>query len=65
MAGYTLRNLEEIEDSAVTFGFSPDLESHFAREALETERLGLSYQRLAPNVRARSRIAIASRRRST
>jgi len=50
--GYTIKNLKEIEDSAVKFGLSPDLESHFAREALETEHVGLSYQRLAPSVRA-------------
>ncbi len=51
MAGYTITNLKEIEDSAVKFGLSPDLESRFARGPLETEQLGLSYQRLAPNVR--------------
>jgi mannose-6-phosphate isomerase-like protein (cupin superfamily) len=53
MSGFTLTNLkEEVEDSAVKFGLSPDLESHFAREALETDQLGVSYQRLAPNFRA-------------
>jgi hypothetical protein len=51
MSAYTIANLKEIEDSAVTFGYSPDLESRFARKALETEQVGLSYQRLAPNVR--------------
>jgi mannose-6-phosphate isomerase-like protein (cupin superfamily) len=51
MADYTIANLKEIEDSAVKFGYSPDLESRFAREALETEQVGLSYQRLAPDVR--------------
>jgi mannose-6-phosphate isomerase-like protein (cupin superfamily) len=44
-------NLLDVEDSAVKFGFSPALESRFARDALETEALGLSYQRLAPNTR--------------
>lgn len=48
MGGHTLRNLKEIEDSAVAFGFSPALEARFAREALGCERTGLSYQRLAP-----------------
>jgi mannose-6-phosphate isomerase-like protein (cupin superfamily) len=52
MADYTIKNLKEIEDSAVKFGYSPDLESRFARGALETAQVGLSYQRLAPNVRA-------------
>jgi quercetin dioxygenase-like cupin family protein len=52
MAGFTHKNLKnDVEDSAVKFGFSPDLESRFARGALETDLLGISYQRLAPNVR--------------
>lgn len=51
MAGYTIRNLKDVEDSAVKFGFSPALESRFARGALETERVGLSYQRIAPDTR--------------
>jgi uncharacterized cupin superfamily protein len=49
--GYTIANLKEIEDSAVKFGYSPSMESRFARAALETDQLGLSYQRLAPNFR--------------
>ena len=52
MSGFTQANLLEIEDSAVKFGFSPALESRFARGALETAELGLSYQRLAPRVRS-------------
>ena len=53
MSGFTLKNLkDDVEDSAVKFGFSPALESHFARGALETERVGISYQRLAPDTRA-------------
>ena len=51
MGGFTLKNLMDVEDSAVKFGFSPALESRFARGALETERVGLSYQRLAPDTR--------------
>jgi len=51
MPGYAVRNLKEIEDSAVKFGLSPQMESRFAREELGAETLGLSYQRLAPNVR--------------
>ena len=51
MAGYAIRNLKEIEDSAVKFGLSPQMESRFARKDLGAETLGLSYQRLAPNVR--------------
>ena len=51
MPGYAVRNLKEIEDSAVKFGLSPQMESRFARKELGAETLGLSYQRLAPNVR--------------
>ncbi len=52
MSGFTKANLLEVEDSAVKFGFSPALESRFARGALETAEVGLSYQRLAPGVRS-------------
>lgn len=48
---YAIRNLKEIEDSAVKFGLSPQMESRFARKDLGAETLGLSYQRLAPNMR--------------
>lgn len=51
MASYTVRNLQEVEDSAPAFGLSPQLEARFARDALGLERAGLSYQRLAPNAR--------------
>jgi mannose-6-phosphate isomerase-like protein (cupin superfamily) len=51
MAGYTLKNLKEVDDSAPQFGYSPELEARFARKALEGERSGISYQRLAPNYR--------------
>ena len=50
MASYTIKNLkEDVEDSAVKFGFSPTLEARFARDDLEAEGLGISYQRVAPN----------------
>jgi len=49
MSGYTIVNLKEVEDQAVNFGLSPDLEARFARVALEAELIGLTYQRLAPN----------------
>ncbi len=51
MSGYTIKSLKEVEDQAVRFGLSPDLESRFAREDLGCEQVGLSYQRLAPGVR--------------
>jgi mannose-6-phosphate isomerase-like protein (cupin superfamily) len=51
MPGYTVRNLKDVEDAASGFGLSPGLEARFATVPLECERLGLSYQRLAPNFR--------------
>jgi quercetin dioxygenase-like cupin family protein len=52
MAGYTVRNLKDVEDQAPKFGLSPNLEARFGREALESEQLGFSYQRLAPAFRS-------------
>lgn len=51
--GYTIANLKDVEDSAPKFGLSPDIEARFARNALGCEQTGLSYQRLAPNVRGK------------
>jgi hypothetical protein len=51
MSGYTIRNLKDVEDAAPKFGMSPALEARFAREALELESSGVSYQRLAPDER--------------
>ena len=51
MASHTIRNLKELDDSAVQFGMSPSMEARFAREELGTEQSGLSYQRLAPSFR--------------
>ena len=51
MTGYTVVNLKRVEDQAPKFGYSPGLESRFARVALELENSGLSYFRLAPGFR--------------
>jgi len=51
MSDYTVNNLKRVKDSAVEFGMAPELEARFARETLECERTGLSYQRLAPDAR--------------
>jgi mannose-6-phosphate isomerase-like protein (cupin superfamily) len=49
---YTLVNLKtDVEDQAPKFGFAPNLESRFARRALELEKSGLSYYRVAPGYR--------------
>jgi mannose-6-phosphate isomerase-like protein (cupin superfamily) len=51
MAGYTHVNLKEVEDQAPKFGISPDMELRMARDPLDLENSGISYQRLAPNYR--------------
>lgn len=51
VAGYTIKNLKEIEDAAPRFGLSPTLEARFATGPLEFESAGMSYQRLAPKLR--------------
>lgn len=52
MTAYTHKNLRgDVEDAAVQFGLSPNLEAHFARNALDCESSGVSFQRLAPNFR--------------
>lgn len=52
MDAYTVRNIKELEDSAVRFGLSPTLEARFAGRPLDCEQVGLSYQRLAPGGRS-------------
>jgi uncharacterized cupin superfamily protein len=51
MADYTVVNLKEVEDQAPKFGLSPQLEMRMARVALGLQNAGVSYQRLAPNLR--------------
>ncbi len=49
MSTYTIKNLKQVENMAPKFGLAPDLEARFARQDLECQRTGISYQRLAPN----------------
>lgn len=52
MPSYTHLNLKrDVEDMAPRFGLTEGLEARFAREPLEFEHAGLSYQRLAPGFR--------------
>lgn len=51
MAGYTIVNLKEVEDQAPKFGYAPNLEARFARVPLGLENSGVSYFRVAPNLR--------------
>jgi mannose-6-phosphate isomerase-like protein (cupin superfamily) len=48
---YAIKNIKEIDDSAVQFGLSPNLEARFGRKPLQAEKSGFSYQRLAPGFR--------------
>jgi mannose-6-phosphate isomerase-like protein (cupin superfamily) len=48
---YAIKNIREVDDSAVEFGLSPKLEARFARKPLVAEKSGVSYQRLAPGFR--------------
>jgi uncharacterized cupin superfamily protein len=51
MTGYSIKNIKDVEDQAPKAGLSPSLEARFARDDLETEQLGVSFQRLAPGFR--------------
>jgi mannose-6-phosphate isomerase-like protein (cupin superfamily) len=48
---YAIKNIKEIDDSAVEFGLSPDLEARFGRKPLAAEKSGSSYQRFGPRFR--------------
>jgi quinol monooxygenase YgiN/mannose-6-phosphate isomerase-like protein (cupin superfamily) len=50
-AGYTIVNLESVEDMAAKHGLSETGESRFARQSLEALDTGLSHQRLRPHRR--------------
>ena len=50
-APYTLKNLNEVEDSAAKFGFGHVGEARFANSDLETQQTGISFHRLKPNAR--------------
>jgi mannose-6-phosphate isomerase-like protein (cupin superfamily) len=48
---YTIKNLRQVEDSAVKFGFSETQEAHFARKDLDAESTGLAYYVVKPGKR--------------
>jgi uncharacterized cupin superfamily protein len=50
MAGFTIKNLKEIEDSAGER--ASGIEGRFARKHLDSAHLGISYLRYAPGVRS-------------
>jgi mannose-6-phosphate isomerase-like protein (cupin superfamily) len=50
MTDFSIANLRsDVKDSAQEFGFSPTLEARFGKKDLDSERLSVSYQRVAPN----------------
>jgi quercetin dioxygenase-like cupin family protein len=49
--GFTLENLQNVEDSAPKFGYQELQEARFAGGALGAERTGVSYHRVKPNKR--------------
>ena len=51
MAGYTIKNLQDVENSAPE-GAGDCLEARFARKHLESEHLGVSYFRYGAGFRA-------------
>ena len=51
MGAYTHINLAEVDDQAVNFGLSPNLELRMARVPLELEQSGISLVRVASNFR--------------
>jgi mannose-6-phosphate isomerase-like protein (cupin superfamily) len=53
MSDYTHLNLRaDVDDSAVAFGLSEQLEAHFAAKPLGLQNSGVSFQRVKPGVRA-------------
>ena len=51
MAGYTHKNLKDVENQAPKFGMPAELDARFARTALDGETLGLSLMKLEPGFR--------------
>ena len=50
MSSFAIVNLKDVEDSAGER--APSMETRFARSRLESEHLGVSYQRFEPGVRS-------------
>jgi len=50
-APFTLKNLAEVDDSAPKFGYAEVQEARFAKDELDAEQTGVSYQRVKPGKR--------------
>jgi mannose-6-phosphate isomerase-like protein (cupin superfamily) len=48
---YAHVNIKDLEDQAVKFGLSPNVEARFGRKATDAKQGGFSYQKLSPNYR--------------
>ena len=51
MSNYTVVNFEDVDDSAVAAGLSPELDARFAKKQLGSGQTAVSRQRLAPGFR--------------
>jgi mannose-6-phosphate isomerase-like protein (cupin superfamily) len=51
MSDYAIQNINDLEDSAVKFGLSPQVEARFGRNALAASKSGFSYQRFQAGYR--------------
>jgi mannose-6-phosphate isomerase-like protein (cupin superfamily) len=51
LVSYTIRNIEEVEDSAAKFGFGELQEARFPRGALDADTTGLAHIRVRPGKR--------------
>ena len=51
MSDYTIKNLRDVEDSAVKFGFSETQEARFPRQDLGAETIGLAFHIVKPGRR--------------
>jgi uncharacterized cupin superfamily protein len=50
MDDYAIKNLKQVENMAAKFGMPEEFEARFARKDLGCERIGLSYQKLGPDL---------------
>lgn len=50
-APYTLKQITDVEDSAPNFGLGEFQEVRFAKDAVDAEHTGFSYERIKPGVR--------------
>jgi mannose-6-phosphate isomerase-like protein (cupin superfamily) len=51
LSDYEIKNLREVEDMAVKYGYSETQEAHFPREDLGAETTGLAYHVVRPGKR--------------